>query len=124
LPNERSPRDDHLATLLCLKRRLLGTRRAGPHRALVERSRADEAHAITPQELVERVVLRSTILHGPDSSRKWVSEAAEVSSAAEQPHNQNDDQDNSEYSANAITTTAGVVSTAIISESTAEEKYK
>jgi hypothetical protein len=37
-------------------RRLLGTRRAGPLRALVEQDRADETHAITPQELVERVV--------------------------------------------------------------------
>ena len=96
LAKRRSLRDDHLATPVGLKRRLLRTRRARPHRALVERSRADEATAITPQDLVEQVVLRGAILHGADSSRKWVSEAAEVSSAAEQPHDQNDDQDNPE----------------------------
>jgi uncharacterized membrane protein YbhN (UPF0104 family) len=50
LPDVRSLRDDYLATLVCLKRRLLGTRRAGPHRALVERSRAGEAHAVRPQD--------------------------------------------------------------------------
>lgn len=68
--------------------------------------------------------LLDMILDGPGSSRKRVSEAAEVSSTTEQPHDQNDDQDGSEYSADAITTTAGVVATAIISESAAKEKYK
>ena len=63
------------------------------------------------------------ILDGPGSSRKRVSEAA-VSSSTTQPHDQNDDQDSSEYSADAITTTAGVVATAIISKSATEEKYK
>ena len=48
------------------------------------------------------------------------SEAAEVSSTTEQPRDQNDDQNNAEYSADDITTTAAVVDTAIISEATAQ----
>jgi hypothetical protein len=54
----------------------------------------------------------------PGRPRNSELEAAEMS--AQQPH----DQHQPEYPAFAITATAGVVATAVISEAAAEEEYK
>jgi hypothetical protein len=56
---------------------------------------------------------------GPSAGR--TSETANVSRTAEQPNDKNDDEDNSQYPANAIRTTAGVIATPIISEPTTKE---
>ena len=52
------------------------------------------------------------------------SSETDVPATTEQPHDQEDDKDNSEYPANAVTTTTGVIAAAVISEAAAEEEDK
>ena len=58
----------------------------------------------------------------PNDLRDGPSET-DVPAATEQPHDQDNDKDNSEYPTDAVTTTPAVVAAAVISEASAEEEY-
>jgi len=49
------------------------------------------------------------------------SETADIPAAAEQPHDQDDDEDNSEYPSDTVRTTAGMITATIISKAAAKE---
>jgi hypothetical protein len=54
-------------------------------------------------------------------SYRATSETADVPATAEQPYDQDDDENNAKYPADAIRTPAGVIATSIISKSATKE---